>query len=137
MLSTIRFCFTDTQLHCSLADWLLYCWLAEDMVQWVKPSDHAMHAAMACSMLQFLCLLVHMAADRQAEMASYHASMLECRDTSQALRQDGVPSQDVRVLKNNVVFLRVKRLLDDCKAIECDSLFPALGAHQLACICVE
>lgn len=93
-----------------------------------------MHAAMACSMLQFLCLLVHMAADQQAEMASYHAGMLECRDTSKALHQAGVSPQDVRVLKNNVVFLSVKGLFDDCKATECDSLFPALGAHQLACI---
>lgn len=92
-----------------------------------------MHAATACCMLQLLCLLVHLAADSQVEMATYRARMIECREESQALRQAGVPGQDVAVLKNTAVFLSVKKLLDDCNTMDYSNLVPAFGAHYLSC----
>lgn len=88
-----------------------------------------MHAATACCLLQLLCLLVHLAADSQVEVATYRARMMECREKSQALRQAGVPGQDVAVLKNNAAFLSVKELLDDCNAFDRGNLDPVLGAH--------
>ena len=79
-------------------------------------------------MLQLLCLLVHMAADQQLDATTCRSIMTQCHERSKALRQAGAPTLSARVLKNNIMFLSTKELLDDTNAMR-DALVPAIGAH--------
>ena len=100
------------------------------------PAQHALHAATACCMLQLLCLLVHMAADQQLDAATCRSTMTQCHERSKALRQAGGTVVTTHVIKNNMLFLSTKELLDDGNAMR-EALVPAIGAHWLVGSCAH
>lgn len=80
-------------------------------------------------MLQLLCLLVQLAADRQVRDISYWVSMKKHLKEGKALSQAGVAAQDERVINIKQQLLTAKQLLDDSEVMARDNLVPAIGAH--------
>ena len=70
-----------------------------------------------------------MAADQKLDACTCRLTMKLCHQRSKALRQAGAGPLDAQVIRNNMLFLSTKEVLDDSNAMLEEALIPATGAH--------